>query len=41
MMITAELISQCFMEGFSLGLTLLLPVVVGLLAVRILLKLNY
>lgn len=38
---TAELIAQTFMEGFSLGLTLLLPVVFGLLAVRILLKMPF
>ena len=38
---TADLIAQTFMSGFTLGLSLLLPVVVGLLAVRILFKLNY
>ena len=38
---TGAVMADVFMEGFSLGLMLLLPVVVGLLAVRILLKLNY
>jgi hypothetical protein len=34
----SSLIAQVFMAGFSLGLMILLPVVFGLLAIRILFK---